>query len=303
MDRRLRRSMMFVPGNNPGMIINAPVFRPDSIILDLEDAVSVNQKDAARDLVVQALKTVDFGGSETVVRINGRHTSFVEDDIYALVPAKPGVLRLAMTELPEDIAWADELITSLEARHGIEPGSVKLMAAIETAKGVINAKEISTASKRLVAMSFGAEDFTNSIHSERTQDGYELLTARASIVLAARAAGIDPIDTVYSKVEDDEGFIADARRAKQMGFAGKSCIHPRQVRLVHEVFRPTANEIQKAQAVMAAIKEAERRGSGVISVDGRMVDWPIMQKAQRVLQLAEAEGLLRGGERCGDSHK
>lgn len=303
MDRRLRRSMMFVPGNNPGMIIDAPVFRPDSIILDLEDAVSVNQKDAARDLVVQALKTMDFGDCEKVIRINGRRTPFVEDDIRALVPAKPDVLRLAMTELPEDIMWADELVTSLEVQHGIESGSVKLMAAIETAKGVLNAKEIATSSKRMVAMSFGAEDFTNSIHSERTAEGYELLAARASIVLAARAAGLDPIDTVYAKVEDDEGFIADTRRAKQMGFAGKSCVHPRQVKLAHEVFRPTASEIQRAQAVMAAIEEAERRGSGVIAVDGRMVDAPIVQKAERVLRLAEAAGLLKGGELCGDSRQ
>lgn len=302
MDKHLRRSMLFVPGNNPGMIIDAPVFRPDSIILDLEDAVSVNQKDAARDLVTQALKTVDFGGSETVIRINGRRTPFCEDDIHAMVPARPDILRLAMTELPEDIIWADELVTSLEARHGIEPGSIKLMAAIETAGGVLNAKEIATSSRRLVAMSFGAEDFTNSIQSERTADGSELMMARASVVLAARAAGLDPIDTVYSKVDDDAGFLADTRRAKQMGFAGKSCVHPRQIKFVHEVFRPTDEEIRKAQTVMAAIEEAERRGSGVISVDGRMVDWPIVQKAERVLWLAEAAGLLKGGELRGDRH-
>lgn len=303
MDRRLRRSMMFVPGNNPAMIIDAPVFRPDSIILDLEDAVSVNQKDAARDLVVQALRTIDFDQSETVVRINGRHTPYAEDDIRALVPAKPDVLRLAMTEHPEDIAWADQVITEVEAQHGIETGTVKLMAAIETARGVLNAKEIATSSKRLVAMSFGAEDFTNSIHSERTPEGQELFVARAITVLAARAAGIDPIDTVYSRVNDDEGFMADALRARQMGFAGKSCIHPRQVRLVHEVFRPTADEIQRAKAVVAAIQEAEKRGSGVISVDGRMVDAPIVDKAQYVLRLAEAADLLRGGETRGDSHQ
>lgn len=300
MRNRLRRSMMFVPGNNPSMVISAPVFRPDSIILDLEDAVSVNQKDAARDLVVEALKTLDFGSCERVIRINGRHTPFCEEDIRALVPVKPDVLRLAMTETPEDITWADLLITEVEGKCGIRTGTVKLMAAIETAKGVLNAQRISRASERLVAMSFGAEDFTNSIHSERTPDGLELLTARSMIVMAARAAGIQPIDTVYSNVDDDDGFRVDVQRAKQMGFAGKSCVHPRQVAIVHEVFRPTEREVQRAQAVMAAIQEAERKGSGVISVNGRMVDGPIVSKAERVLQLAQAVGMTRGGDTSGN---
>ncbi len=303
MGNRLRRSMLFVPGNNPGMIINAPIFQPDCIILDLEDAVSVNQKDAARELVSQALTTLDFGGSETVVRVNGRRTPFGEGDIGAVVPAKPNVIRLAMTETPEDIVWADEVITRLEAKHGIASGTVKLMAAIETAKGVLNAKEIASSSERLVAMSFGAEDFTNSIHSERTKDGIELLVARANIVMAARAVGIDPIDTVYSNVDDDDGFKADALRSKQMGFSGKSCVHPRQVRMVHEIFRPSEKEIHRAQTVVAAIEDAERRGSGVVSVDGRMVDGPIVLKAERVLQLAQAAGMLKGGDLDGDGRE
>lgn len=299
MTSRLRRSMMFVPGNNPSMIINAPVFQPDSIILDLEDAVSVHEKDAARELVSLALKTLDFAECETVIRINGRHTPFAMDDIVAMVPARPNVLRLAMTEVAEDIIWADQMVTRLEQEHGIESGTIKLMAAIETAKGVINAQSIAVSSPRLVAVSFGAEDFTNSIHSERTPGGMELAAARSAIVLAARAAGVDPIDTVYSKISDDEGFWEDAVKAKQMGFAGKSCVHPRQVQLVHQVFRPNDHEIKRAQSIVAAIREAERRGSGVISVDGRMVDGPIVLKAQRVLQLARAAGLVKGGQDNG----
>lgn len=287
MHRRLRRSMMFVPGNNPGMIINAPVFAPDSIIFDLEDAVSINQKDAARELVSRALQALDFGECETVIRINGRHTPFAVDDIRSMVAARANVLRLAMTELPDDMIWADQLIARLEVELGIEKGTIKLMAAIETAKGVLNAPEIARSSPRLVAMSFGAEDFTNSIHSERTAEGFELAAARSAIVLAARAAGIDPIDTVYSRVDDDEGFKADALRAKQMGFAGKSCVHPRQVQLVNQIFRPTPEEVKWAQIVMNAVEAAEQRGSGVISVDGRMVDAPIVQKAQRVLELVQ----------------
>ncbi|MBS3949708.1 MAG: citrate lyase subunit beta, partial [Peptococcaceae bacterium] len=193
MSKPLRRSMLFVPGNNPALIVDAPVFLPDSIILDLEDAVTVNQKDAARELVVHALRTLDFGSCEVCVRINGRHTPFFTDDVRTLVPARPHALRLAMVESAEDIVCLDELLGRCESEAGLPVGAIKIMAAIETAKGVVNAPSISLASPRLVAMSFGAEDFTNSIQSERTPQGQELLFARTAVVLAARAAGIDPI--------------------------------------------------------------------------------------------------------------
>lgn len=295
MPKRLRRSMLFVPGNNPALIIDAPVFAPDSIILDLEDAVAVDQKDAARELVVSALKTLDFGPSEICVRINARHTPFFAEDVRALTPARPHALRLAMVESAEDIACLDELLTKCEAEAALTPGTIKIMAAIETAQGVLNAREIALASPRLVAMSFGAEDFTNSIQSERTSHGHELLLARAAVVLAARAAGIDPIDTVYSQVDDDAGFRADVYAAKQMGFAGKSCVHPRQIAVVHDVFSPTAEEVMKAERVLAAFADALQQGSGVIAVDGKMVDGPIVAKAQRIVSLAKAsESSLEG---------
>ncbi len=288
MSRRLRRSMLFVPGNSPGLIIDAPVFAPDSIILDLEDAVAVDQKDAARELVVSALKTLDFGPCEVCVRINGRHTPFFERDVRSLVPARPHALRLAMVESAADIVWLDELLGSCELDAGLASGSIKIMAAIETAKGVLNAREIAVASPRLVAMSFGAEDFTHSIQSERTAHGHELLLARAAVVLAARAAGIDPIDTVYSQVDDDSGFRADVHAAKQLGFAGKSCVHPRQIAVVHDVFSPTAEEVYKAERILSAFADALQQGTGVIAVDGRMVDGPIVAKAQRIVDIAKA---------------
>lgn len=288
MSKRLRRSMLFVPGNNPGLIIDAPVFAPDSIILDLEDAVAVNQKDAARELVVRALKTLDFGACEVCVRINGRNTPFFEPDVRTLVPAKPHALRLAMVESAEDIVCLDELLISCEHDANLQVGSIKIMAAIETAKGVMNAANIALASRRLVAMSFGAEDFTNSIQSERTPLGHELLFARTAVVLAARAAGIDPIDTVYSLVEDDAGFKTDVKAAKQLGFAGKSCVHPRQIAIVHDIFCPTAEEVQKAERVLAAYSEALSVGAGVVAVDGKMVDGPIVTKAQRIVDLANS---------------
>jgi len=293
MSNRLRRSMLFVPGNNPALIIDAPVFTPDSIILDLEDAVAVDQKDAARELVVSALKTLDFGVCEVCVRINGRHTPFFAADVSALVPVKPHALRLAMVESAEDVACLDELLGRCEADAGLPVGTVKIMASIETAKGVMNASTIALSSPRLVAMSFGAEDFTNSIQSERTPGGHELLYARTAVVLAARAAGIDPIDTVFTLVEDDAAFKADVRAAKQLGFAGKSCVHPRQIALAHEVFLPTPEELSKAERVLAAYTEALERGAGVVAVEGRMVDGPIVARAQRVVDIANASKSLR----------
>lgn len=294
MSRRLRRSMLFVPGNSPGLIIDAPVFAPDSIILDLEDAVAVDQKDAARELVVRSLMTLDFGTCEVCVRINGRHTPFFARDVRALVPARPHALRLAMVESAADVVCLDELLGSCELDAGLTLGSIKIMAAIETAKGVLNAPEIAAASPRLVAMSFGAEDFTHSIQSERTAHGHELLLARAAVVLAARAGGIDPIDTVYSQVDDEAGFKADVHAAKQLGFAGKSCVHPRQIAVVHDVFSPTGEEVHRAERVLAAFAEALQQGTGVIAVDGRIVDGPIVAKAQRIVDIAKASQNLRG---------
>jgi len=201
---------------------------------------------------------------------------------------------LAMVESAADIACLDELLTKCEAEAALTFGTIKIMAAIETAQGVLNARAIALASPRLVAMSFGAEDFTNSIQSERTAHGHELLLARAAVVLAARAAGIDPIDTVYAHVDDDVGFRADVNAAKQMGFAGKSCVHPNQISVVHDVFSPTAEEVKKAERVLAAFADALQQGSGVIAVDGRMVDAPIVAKAQRIVSLATAR------ERAGE---
>jgi len=294
MCKRLRRSMLFVPGNNPALIIDAAVFAPDSIILDLEDAVAVDQKDAARELVVRALQTLDFGQCEMCVRINGRHTPFFAEDIRALVPARPHALRLAMVESAEDIAATHELLDDCEREAGLPSGTIKLMASIETARGVTNVNEIAVASPRLVAISFGAEDFTHSIQSERTAQGHELLFSRSAVVLAARAAGLDPIDTVYIHVDDDIGFKADVRAAKQLGFAGKSCVHPRQIPVVHEVYRPTSMEVLKAERVLAAYKDAIHRGTGVISVDGRMVDGPVVAKAQRIVDIARVSGHVLG---------
>lgn len=293
---KLRRTMMYVPGNNPGMVKDAHIYGADSIMFDLEDSVTVKEKDSARFLVFNALKTIDYEGTERVVRVNGLDTPFGREDFEAIVRAKPDIIRLPKTEKPENILEADRLIGEIEAKAGMENGTVKLMAAIESALGVINAYKIATASKRLIAIAIGAEDFVTDLKTTRSLDGIEVLTARSQIVMAARAAGIYALDTVFADVNDMDGFINEVKVAKQLGFDGKSVINPRQIEPVHRIYAPTEKEINKSLRIIEAIKEAEARGSGVIAVDGKMVDGPIVDRAHRVLELAAAVGIYNREE-------
>jgi len=289
---RLRRTMMFLPGNNPSMITDAHIYGPDSVMIDLEDATSVTQKDAARFLVSEALKTIDYKTTERVVRINGLDTPFGADDIRAVVKAGVDVIRLPKTDTPDDIIAVDKLITEVEKEIGRE-GQTLMMAAIESARGVLNAKEIALASPRMMGIALGAEDYVTNLKTSRSKHGWELYYAREAIVLAARNAGIYCFDTVYSDVNNMEGFKQEVQFIKDLGFDGKSCIHPKQVRAVHEIYTPTPKEIEKALRVINGAKEAEAKGSGVISVDGKMVDAPIIARAYRVLELAKASGAYR----------
>ena len=289
---RLRRTMMFLPGNNPSMITDAHIYGPDSVMIDLEDATSVTQKDAARFLVSEALKAIDYKTTERVVRINGLDTPFGVDDIRAVVKAGVDVIRLPKTDTPDDIIAVDKLITEVEKEIGRE-GQTLMMAAIESARGVLNAKEIALASPRMMGIALGAEDYVTNLKTSRSKHGWELYYARESIVLAARNAGIYCFDTVYSDVNNMEGFKQEVQFIKDLGFDGKSCIHPKQVRAVHEIYTPTQKEIEKALRVINGAKEAEAKGSGVISVDGKMVDAPIIARAYRVLELAKASGAYR----------
>ncbi len=293
---KLRRTMMYIPGNNSSMISDGHIYGSDSIMFDLEDSVSLKEKDSARFLVYNALKTIDYEGIETVVRVNGLDTPFGREDFEAIVRAKPDIIRLPKTEKAGDIIEADKLITEIEEKIGMEKGTVKLMAAVESALGIINSYEIATASNRLVAIAIGAEDFVTDMKTTRSPEGVELLSARSQLLMAARAAGIYALDTVYSDVNNDEGFTQEVKLIKQLGFDGKSVIHPRQIQIVHEIFTPTQEEIEKSIRVLYAIKEAEKKGSGVIALDGKMIDGPIVDRASRVIELAKATGVYRGGE-------
>lgn len=289
---RLRRTMMFVPGANAAMLRDAPLYGADSIMFDLEDAVSLKEKDTARMLVHQALKTIDYRSVETVVRINALEAGG-DQDVEAVVTAGVNVVRLPKTERAQDIIDVAKVITAVEEKYGIEVGTTKMMAAIESAEGVMNAREIATASDRLIGIALGAEDYVTNMKTKRHPDGQELFFARNMILHAARIAGIAAIDTVYSDVDNSEGFQNEVRLIKQLGFDGKSVINPRQIPLVNEIYQPTAKEIQNAKEVIWGIREAEAKGSGVISVNGKMVDKPIVERAERVIALAKAAKLIK----------
>ena len=289
---RLRRTMMFIPGNNPGMMQDAFIYAPDAIMLDLEDSVTMAEKDAARLLVYNALKTIDYGNIEMVVRINPLNTPYGKKDIEAVVKAGVHVVRMPKTETADEVREVEREIERVEQEIGCL-GRTQIMAAIESALGIVNAYEIAVASKRMMGIALGAEDYCANLKTQRTPGGDELRLAREPIVVAARAAGIDALDTVYSNLDDMETFRKEVEFIKTLGFDGKSIINPRQIDIVNEVFAPKEKDINKALTILAAIKEAEKRGSGVIAVNGKMVDRPVVIRAQRTIDLAIASGVLR----------
>ncbi len=282
---------MFVPGNNPGMMQDAFIYGPDSIMLDLEDSVTMAEKDSARLLVYNALKTIDYGNTEMVVRINPLNTPYGKKDIEAVVKAGVDVIRMPKTETAEEVVEVEREIEKVEKEIGCL-GRTQIMAAIESALGIVNAYAIATASKRMMGIALGAEDYSANLKTQRTPGGAELLLARETIVVAARAAGIAALDTVYSNLNDMDTFRKEVELIKTLGFDGKSIINPRQIEIVNEVFTPSEKAIEKSKVILAAIKEAEQRGSGVIAVNGKMVDRPVVLRAQRTIDLAIASGVL-----------
>ena len=274
---RLRRSMLFVPGNNPGMIRDAHIYGSDSIMFDLEDSVAITEKDAARFLVYNALTKLHYGSKELVVRINDLSSGLGVADLEAIVRAQPDVIRLPKTDSAKDVIECEREIERIEREAGIPVGKTGMMAAIESA----------FASKRLIGIALGAEDYVTDLKTTRSPEGIELMFARGMIVNAAKAAGIMALDTVYSDVNNEEGFINEATMIRKMGFDGKSVINPRQIAPLHAVFTPSEKDLMKARAIMDAIAEANARGSGVASLKGKMIDKPVVARAQYLLEMAE----------------
>ena len=283
--------MLFVPGANAAMISNTFIYKPDSIMFDLEDSVALAEKDTARMLVAHALQHPLYRELETVVRVNPLASEFGLLDLNAVVRAGTDIVRLPKTDSAQDIIDMDVAITEIEKACGRAVGSTQLLAAIESAQGILAVNDIAKASPRLMGIALGAEDYVRNMKTERSPEGIELLFARSSILHAARANGLMAFDTVYSDARNEEGFLREASLIKQLGFDGKSLINPNQIVLIHNLFAPTQKEVDHAERVIAAAEEAERNGSGVVSLNGKMVDSPIIERAKLVLQRAAASGI------------
>lgn len=287
----MRRSMLFMPGNNAGMLLNADFLGADSIILDLEDAVSTAEKDAARILVRNAISTLEYTKSEVIVRINPLDSPFYASDINEIVPTKPSMLMLPKVSSREDVLAYDELVTKREKECGMEEGTIKFIPLIETALGIENAYAIASSHSRVVAVLLGAEDLSADLGCKRTKEGNEIAYSRGRIVCAAKAAKIACYDTPFTDVNDDEGLKKDAALAKSLGFTGKASISPRHVNAINTVFSPTTAEIEYASEVLRTIKKAKAEGLGVVSLKGKMIDAPIVARAEQVLQAARELGV------------
>ena len=286
----MRRSLLFLPGNNPGNVQSGGLFGADAVVLDLEDAVAPAEKDAARDLVAAALQTVDYGTCEKFVRINSLDHNGAQD-IRVIVPCGPDVILLPKIESPAEVVEQVKLIKAAE-RPGQKP--VVVMAVMETPIGVVRAYDIAVSDPRVTAISLGAEDYTAAMGLTRTKEGQEIFVPRATIANIASAAGVDCIDTPFTDVNDSEGLLADTLLSKSLGYQGKVAINPRQIDTIHQAYAPTETEIRWAQRVVEAVEEGKRKGSGVVAVGGKMIDPPVVARANRTIDMAIALHLVKG---------
>ncbi|SUO93324.1 aldolase/citrate lyase family protein [Suttonella ornithocola] len=288
---KLRRSMLFVPGANAAMVSTSFIYQPDTIMFDLEDSVALSEKDTARMLVAHALQHPLYHEMETLVRVNPLSTEFGLLDLQAAVRGGANGIRLPKTDSPQDITDMETEIEKIEHACGREIGSTKLLAAIESAQGILSANEIAKASPRLIGIALGAEDYVRAMKTERSPEGLELFFARATILHAARANGIMAFDTVYSDVRNEAGFLQEASIIKQMGFDGKSLINPSQIPLIHQLFSPTQKEVEQAKRIIHAAEEAAKAGIGVVSLNGKMIDTPIIERSRLILERATLSGI------------
>ena len=289
--KKLRRTMLFMPGNNPGMLQNAAILGADSIILDLEDAVSITEKDSARILVREAIKNVDYSSVEVVVRINPLDTEFGHLDLDVIARTKPDSIMVPKAD-ENEIREAHEILNKIEEEEGFEKGSIKIIPLIETAFGLETVYNVINVSDRVVAILLGGEDLTSDLSIKRTKEGEEIFYARNRIATVCRAFKIDSIDTPFTDISDFEGLEKDTLKAKGLGITGKSAINPRQIDSIHSVFAPTKEEVNHALRVLKAMEQAEKEGKGVFSLDGKMIDAPIINRATTTVELARLLNLI-----------
>jgi citrate lyase subunit beta / citryl-CoA lyase len=290
--KRLRRTMLFMPGNNPGMLLNAGILGADSVILDLEDAVSLTEKDSARILVREAIKNIDYSSVEVVVRVNPMDSEFGAEDVQVITRVKPDALLVPKAD-EEAIRIVDMMINKVETEEGFEEGSVKIIPLVETAFGLENVYSIIKASKRVTAILLGGEDLTADLGIKRTKEGEEIFYARNKVATACKALKVDSIDTPFTDTNDYEGLAKDTAKAKSLGMTGKAAINPRQIDTIHSVFAPSEADIKHALKILDAMEEAKQEGKGVFSIDGKMVDAPIINRALNTVELARRLGVIK----------
>lgn len=292
--KRLRRTMMFLNCQKPGLIKDPYIYKPDSIMLDLEDAVAEKEKDAARYSLYHALQEIDYRGVERVVRINGLDTDYWKEDIRCAVAGGCDSIRIPKTESAQDVHMVEEAVIAAEKEFNIPEGRTLIMSAIESARGVMKALEICEASERMFGIALSGGDYTKDLQTHITGTGLELMGARQNMVIAARAAGVQCFDTVYTDLDNMDGFRKDVETIHLMGFDGKSVINPRQISIVHDIFTPSKKDIIFAEKVVKEIDDKKAKGIGVFTVDGKMIDIAFYDGAKRTIALAKASGVYKG---------
>ena len=292
--KRLRRTMMFLNAQKPGLIKDPYIYKPDSIMLDLEDAVAEKEKDAARFSLYHALQEIDYHGVERVVRINGLDSPYWKEDIRCAVAGGCDAIRIPKTESAQDVKAVEIEVENAEKEFGIPEGRTLIMAALESARGIMKALDICEASERLFGIALSGGDYTKDLQTHITGTGVELMGARQNMVIAARAAGVQCFDTVYTDLDDMDGFKKDVETIHLMGFDGKSIINPRQIEVVHDIFTPSQKDIIFAEKVVKEIDDKKAKGIGVFTVDGKMIDIAFYDGAKRTIELAKASGVYKG---------
>jgi len=287
---RLRRSVLFMPGDSMRKIEKATQLDADTIVMDLEDGVALNNKTVARTTIAEALRMLDFGRRDRLVRLNPPDSGFLDDDIAATAPARPDGFVIPKVESAADVQTVSRKLAAVEAAHGWAENSLRLLAVVETALGIMNLKEIAQADARLDALMFGAEDLAGDIGAVRTRAGWEVFFARSAVVTAAAAYGLQAIDMIFVDFQNLDGLATECRTARQMGYAGKMAIHPKQIAIINREFSPTPAEIERAQRLVAAHRDHQQSGTGAFAFEGKMVDMPLIRAAEHVLAIAREIG-------------
>jgi citrate lyase subunit beta-like protein len=289
---RARRALLYIPGDDLHKIKKATTLSVDSICMDIEDGVALKRKASARNTIIEALNNLDFGGSEKLVRINAIGWGLWLDDLEAVVPEHPDGIVIPKVQSSDQIHQACVAISQIEKQYGIPDGKTPIIVIVESARGIVQLKEIITADPRLTAVIFGADDYAVDIGASRTKEGREVFYARSAVVTYASAYGLQAIDMVYIEFKDQEGLFREAIEGSQMGFSGKQIIHPSQVEPVQRAFTPGDEAIGYALEILQAFENNQQSGIGAFALDGKMIDAPTVKIAERVVALARAAGKI-----------